>query len=288
MIGPQAIFSAIRHVIHNIDVGVYTYFNSIAGDWLLDRVVREEEGNQLLKGGIFLTLYWHAWFRCGPRQNERRKQIATIVVATLGALAIARILAVLLPFRVRPMFESGLPHAAFTVPIHPNMENWSAFPSDMATYFIGLAFGMAYLSRSVGIPLLFFAAIWVCVPRMYLGLHYLSDIVAGAALAILTVWLALRSKWVQESVALAAMRFAENRPATFYAMAFLLSLEMANTFDSVRSLGHGFWRAVQSGPHHTVLAIGVIAVMPLLGLAVAAYALASKRRRSHEDTRLAH
>ena len=266
-------------LVHQIDSSVYQFFNSMRGDWLIDRVVAEEEGNELLKGGIALAAYCYAWFRGGPAQNERRKRIVTVVLATLAAVAIARILAVALPFRVRPMYQPTLPHAAFGTPINPNMEQWSSFPSDTAAYFFGLAFGMFYVLRPLGTPMLLFAAIWVSVPRMYVELHYFTDIAGGATIGILTVWGALQSRWMRGTVARQALQFAEDRPGLFHTLTFLLALEMANMFDGVRSLLHGFRRVLEERPQYATLIVGGTLAVMLLVAGVAAYTIAVRRRR---------
>src|SRR5262249_17016811 len=140
----------LGNLIHKTDVAVYTFLNSFAGSAFLDRVVGEEEGNQLIKGGVFLAAYWYFWFRPGPRQKEQRGQIVTRVLAIIAAIAAARVLGVLLPFGGGPMYAPRLPHGVFAVPISPNMENWSGFPSDMAALFVGLAVGLLLLSRVAG------------------------------------------------------------------------------------------------------------------------------------------
>jgi undecaprenyl-diphosphatase len=173
------------------------------------------------------------------------------------------------------MYNTALPHHLYAVPISPNLENWSAFPSDTAAYFFGLSFGIACLSRFAGISLMMVAAVWVCVPRIYLGLHYLTDIVGGAAIAIVTILLALRSTWAEERGAPAIIRVAETRPGPFYTLALLLSLEMANMFDGIRSLVHGFVRVVQAAPRHPgmeyVVALLVLVAAMLVGLLVLAW-----------------
>jgi undecaprenyl-diphosphatase len=274
---PSALFTGLGALIHKADVAVYTYLNSFAGGDILDRVVREEEGNQLIKGGVFLASYWYFWFRPGPRQKQQRVQILTLILALLASIVAARILADILPFRVRPMFDHALPHGTFAVPISPDMENWSAFPSDMAAYFVGLAVGVFLLSRAAGVPLLLFAAIWVCGPRLYIGLHYLSDIVAGAALSILTIGLALRSRWLRERAAPRTAQLAERYPAAFYSIAFLLSMEMANIFGCTRSLIHGLGSTAHLTSHHVALIVSIIS-LPILAFMLGLYMIGSRRR----------
>lgn len=262
--------------VHHLDVSVYTFLNSFAGDPLLDRIVAEEEGNNLLKGGVFMALYWREWFRPGPQQDDRRRSIVAIIFGTLGIIAVARLLASMFPFRLRPMFDPLITHIPFAVPIAPNMENWSAFPSDTAAYFFALAFGMFFLRRRTAIALTLFAAVWICLPRLYIGLHFLTDIAAGAVLAAMGVVVALRSNWMRRTAAF-IVQLSETRPAGFYAVAFLLSIEMAYLFDTVRGLVHSISRALSTGPHHHTVALLVTFLTIGLGLAVIGHTLKAKR-----------
>jgi PAP2 superfamily len=83
-----------------------------------------------------------------------------------------------------------------------------------------------------------YTAVWICLPRMYLGIHYASDMVVGGAIGISTVWFVLRSDLLQSIVAGRALAAMEMRPEWFYAIAFLLSFEMATVFGGLRDIGH--------------------------------------------------
>jgi PAP2 superfamily len=77
------------------------------------------------------------------------------------------------------------------------------------------------------------------LPRLYLGIHYASDIVAGIAIGISVVWVSLRSNLLQSNVVRPLMAATETRPQWFYAIAFLVSFEMATVFDGLRAVGRG-------------------------------------------------
>ena len=206
----------------------------------LDRIVAYEQWNQLLNGGVFLAAYWWFWFS-GPDQR-RRVDRGRIVEALLGvflALVVARILAVSLPFRVRPMYVGGIGYHAPSQAFDMNLENWSSFPSDTAALFFALSFGLYRLSRPVGTVAMLWAAFWVCLPRLYLGIHYPSDLAAGGAIGIATVW--ATGKAMQARGAALGRRLTgwidgvERRwPQAFYAAAFVFSFEIAMIFNDVR------------------------------------------------------
>jgi hypothetical protein len=127
----------------------------------------------------------------------------------------------------------------YSIPMKPNLENWSAFPSDTAAYFFALAFGVMHLSRRLAVPIALYTLGWICVPRMYLGVHYASDIVVGSALGILAAWLSLRSEFLRSTVARRVLTIEEKSPQWFYAIAFLVSFEMATVFGGLRDAGNG-------------------------------------------------
>ena len=225
--------------IRSVDFDVYHFLSHLAGNWFLDRLAGYEEANNLLKGGIFFAMYWYLWFRVGPDLAKRRKAIIAIVIGSILAIIVCRTIAYITPFRVRPIYDQTLAHPSYSIPLTPNLENWSAFPSDTAAYFFALAFGLAYLLRRIAIPIMLYTAVWVCLSRMYLGLHYASDIVVGIGIGIMMAWFSLRSDALESMITRPALATMETRPQWFYTIAFLLSFEMATVFDDLRQVGRG-------------------------------------------------
>ena len=147
--------------IQNLDVVVYHFLNGFAGNRFLDHFASFEENDKLLKGGLFLAIYWYRWFCAGPDQKRRRRAIIAILTGALLVLAVSRTIANFAPYRVRPMFDPHLQHHPYAFPISPNLINWSALerlPSDTAALFWALEFGLAYLSRRLAIPMMLYMA----------------------------------------------------------------------------------------------------------------------------------
>src|SRR5207244_1362102 len=226
--------SGFLQTISSVDVFIYHFLNGFAGNRLLDWFASFQDGSNLLKGGVFLAMYWYLWFGAGSDQKRRRRAIIVIVVGALLALVAARSIAALAPFRIRPMYEPRLQHHPYAFPITPNLVNWSAFPSDNATFFFALAFGLGRLSRRLTIPAMLYAAGWICLPRMYLGVHYASDVAAGAVIGVTVVWASLKVKWLQSRLATPVLALADLKPEVFYVAAFLVSFEMTVLFDDIR------------------------------------------------------
>jgi hypothetical protein len=75
-------------------------------------------------------------------------------------------------------------------------------------------------------------------PRIYCGLHYPSDELAGCLVGITSILLV---KAVNDRKPLFAWvsRWYEKQPGSFYALAFIFTLQVATLFDELRHLGSG-------------------------------------------------
>jgi hypothetical protein len=91
--------------------------------------------------------------------------------------------------------------------------------------------------------------------RVYLGIHFASDIVVGGAIGIAVSWLLLKSTWIQ-SICARPTYAAETRPQWFYPIAFLVSFEMATVFAGLRDLGNRAIHFVGIGLHIGILRTG--------------------------------
>ncbi len=257
------------HLIDRLDVVIFHLLNGFAGNFLLDHLISYEESTNLLKGGLFLTVYSYFWFSEKPDGNNRRPRIIAIVVGTLVALVIARALANFAPFRLRPIFDIGLTHRPYAFTTSRNLEEWSSFPSDTATYFAALAYGLGHLSRRrLAVPIGLYTLVWICLPQMYLGLHYASDVVVGAEIGIVIVSIAVRIEWLQVAFAPRLLKWARTRPELFYSAAFLVAFEMAELFDTIRITVRSSFRTLYSRPHWEPLIFAETST--ILGLIVVA------------------
>ncbi|NPT59917.1 phosphatase PAP2 family protein [Paraburkholderia elongata] len=201
----------------------------------------------LSKGVVLVALLWWVWFRPegaegpdGEAVRRHNRELVVIAIASgLIALAAGRLLAHNLPFRLRPMYEPALrafyPEANVEEPV---LRTWSAFPSDHSMLWCAIAMGIFLASRPVGIYALFHAVVLIGLPRIYLGLHYPTDVLAGSALGI-GITCVMNARAIRTRIAAPILAFAQRYPGVFYGAAFLLSFELATQFDELRVLAHG-------------------------------------------------
>src|ERR1700733_14555593 len=115
----------LPQAIRVTDFRIYRWLGELAGNWALDRLVSQEEANNIFKGGLFFAVYWWQWFRAGTDREKPRRAIIAIMIGALVGLIVGRTISFVVPFRLRPIYNPALPHPVFSVPLSANLENWS-------------------------------------------------------------------------------------------------------------------------------------------------------------------
>jgi len=262
---------SLLHFIQNVDLGVYYWLSRFHGSRFLDNLASYLEGNTFFKSGLLIAMYWYFWFREDREQQQRRATILAIFTGAIAGLVITRAVATFAPFRVRPLYDLNLHHQALAIASPSGFMSWSSFPSDHATYLCALGFGLILLSRRLTIPIVLFLAGWVCTPRLYLGIHYLSDVVIGAAIGVFAVWATLKIRWVYSHVSRPLLTFADARPQIFFMVGYLTMYEMGSLFWDIREPIHVALRIATSAPHHRAIDAAVISVIFVCGIIVFCY-----------------
>jgi membrane-associated phospholipid phosphatase len=211
----------------------------------LTRVSESIVNMYLIKGTVPIALLWWIWFRrehAAADRSEARirdREIVVIAIASgLIALLAGRLLAHYLPFRLRPIYEPQFR------PLYPEStlpellpRTWSAFPSDHAMLWCAIAAAIFVASRAAGIYALLHTSVLIGLPRIYLGLHYPTDVLAGAVLGI-GIACVLNVRPIRKRVAAPILALARYRSGLFHALAFMLCFELATQFDEFRALAH--------------------------------------------------
>ena len=234
---------------------------------LSTRVLDFIADDELLKGGLVIAALCGLWMTGRDRAErlEVRGRVVMTVAGAFAALCVSRLLALLLPFRGRPLelIASSPPWS------YRALESWSAFPSDHAALFFALATGIFVISRRIGILALLHAIIVITLPRLYLGLHHPTDMLAGGAIGVVCALLAVRpSVWRRCALPLAAV---DGRWAPWLAaLGFVVAFEIATLFDGVRNGAKLLWPIVKRSmtPVHAAIVelSGGIALVVLLFL----------------------
>lgn len=219
------------------DPPIISFFNQFAQRWpLFDSIVVFVSNSDLMKGGLMIAGIWWAWFHVNSRDSRTsRSYLLTSLLGALMALTLARVLAHSLPLRIRPILDPalhfGAPHG---VPDQSNWTIWSSFPSDHASLFFALLTGIWLVSRRAGIIMLFYVLIAICFPRIYIGIHYPTDILGGMVLGIGSVficsWRKLRDPWTSR-----VLNCFDRWPGWSYAVLFIVTFQIATLFWDIRT-----------------------------------------------------
>ncbi|CAH2604687.1 Phosphatase PAP2 family protein [Rhodovastum atsumiense] len=187
--------------------------------------------------GIFLVmLFWFAWWHTSPqeppaRQEERRQTLSLVLLTSLVVVLLSRALqSVLAVHRHPPGLEAGqIAHLRDAMELGP----WGSFPSSHAILFFSLAVGLCWVNRRVGLLALAWCAGMIEFPRLYLGQHYPSDVMAGAVFGIGCMLAVLSLPLEQTRARLDLWR--TRHPGSFYAGAFWITCEFAHLFSQSRN-----------------------------------------------------
>jgi undecaprenyl-diphosphatase len=229
------------------DSSIITFLNSFAHhSCAFDSFVYMISGNDLLKGGVIVALIWWTWFRLSADKNDTRQYLICAIFACLLAVVIARGLAIMLPFRERPLAVAALhfqrPYGAGD----GGLIDWSSFPSDHAAVFFALATSILFVWRTAGIVALSYVFLFIAMPRLYLGFHYPTDILGGAFIGIVLALLA-RARLFRDWAGRLAVPWSHRSPGSFYACLFILTYQIATLFQSMRGIARYLYSLLQ--PH---------------------------------------
>ncbi len=233
MEGPCSVgvISAVMDSLTGLDVSIFRALNDFCG-WspTLDRIVVHLE---VLKGSLFMGIVGLLWYWPDDRMPQRRETLLVMILAVALSLVANRVTSTLLPYRDRPMYSIGA--NAPTFEWHADLEHWSSFPSDNATYLFSVAASIWLISRWWGLLFGVFAA-FAALARVFLGIHYPSDILAGALIGV-AVTVAVNREAVRRWAAAPVLAWEARYPAYFYGLFLLTLAEMSGGFPNMRRIG---------------------------------------------------
>ncbi|HEY6099115.1 MAG TPA: phosphatase PAP2 family protein [Anaeromyxobacter sp.] len=219
--------------MNGFDATLILWLNQFARrSYALDLSATEMATSNLAKGVPLVAVLLAFWF---GRRDERRNR--EIILATLAASAAAlvagRLLAHALPYRERPIHGGLLPFVPPFGPAEVLLREWSAFPSDHAMLFGAIATGLCFLSPRAGVAAQLYVLAVVDLPRVYLGWHHPTDVLAGALLGS-AIAAAANVVSIRRGLSALPLRWLDRHPASFHAAAFLVAMQLATMFGDAR------------------------------------------------------
>lgn len=143
-----------------------------------------------LAGWRLLPFYWWRWSFRG---------LSALSLFTFGAVGIPGLIAAILKRvfgRARPVWLETEGVFAFSF-FQPMRWDFQSFPSGHATTSLAFALAMTLLFRRFG-SWVFIPAILIAFSRIVVGMHYLSDVLFGAALGLCCAW-AMAAYWREKT-----------------------------------------------------------------------------------------
>ncbi|WP_158292450.1 phosphatase PAP2 family protein [Paracraurococcus ruber] len=199
---------------------------------VLDLVLRANT----MKMGPLVLLLLYSWLQ--PRSGSGLLRSPDLVtrgaLGILLALVAGRLSQILLPMRARPRFALGealFPPTDYAI----ELGDWSSMPSDHAMLAASIVVAVWMVSRRLGLAALAWSLIVVCAPRVYFGVHYLSDILAGLAAGAGIALLAFHAP-LPASVAGLLHRAERQAPALVILGLMMIGWETINLFATSRRI----------------------------------------------------
>lgn len=113
------------------------------------------------------------------------KMVALAIISALvSRFVFAEIIRFLWP-RTRPFVANNF------VPLIGQNPSEASFPSGHAAFYFALSTIVFFYNRKAGV-FFYVASVLITISRVYVGVHWLTDILAGAALGISIGWLGYR------------------------------------------------------------------------------------------------
>jgi len=160
-----------------VDRGLFRYINSLSGrNDLLDSIFSMAANDYLIPVSIGLILVY-IWLTSNKsRDSKRGKNNVVLCVCTMFIASAVVFICNLFYFRERPFTLSEV-NLLFYMPTD------SSFPSNTAAGLVGLSMPILF-ERKTLFALALLGCILICFARIYVGIHYPSDVLAGFLIAL--------------------------------------------------------------------------------------------------------
>lgn len=227
------------------DTSIINFLNSLSQKLpLLNTFMLFIVDNDFIKGGVVVSIFWFFWFQEDENIIYKRERIVISLISCIAAITVGRLLAKVLPFRSRPLINPDLSLLFPNKSVIHGLDMNSSLPSDHAVMFFALATGIFLVSRKIGVLTYLYVLFFICFPRIYLGLHYPTDILAGAIIGII-ITLILSLDRISRPISQKILQFSLKYSGIFYVLFFWLTFQIGTMFDSGRYIGNFLFRIIR-------------------------------------------
>jgi undecaprenyl-diphosphatase len=172
------------------DVLLIARLAGLLGRWPpFDLLILESVAHGILGGLWYAAAIFLFWVRgMQPGGANLRHRTLTLALGSLTASLLTVVASDIISFPP----PSTHPELAALFPVEfPANTNPNSFPSQSTALYSAISAGLYALRRRVGILAWVLVGTIVALPRMYLGGHYATDVVAGVLLGVGGYWIAV-------------------------------------------------------------------------------------------------
>lgn len=210
--------------------------NSLSGrNSAFDRVCLDFALYPTFSGVLLCGVLFAHWNRAADL--ARRAEILVGVCISFGAGIVSRYLQHHLLTHARPYYDTGVGFQPIPGAEIPPLNTWNSFPSDHAAVFGGLVVVLFVIRARARYGI----ALWIVLvesSRTFIGAHFPSDLVGGAALASAIVWSCQCRPVLRAGEWLCSWQY--RAPILFYTALFVLLYQVSTLFIEVRNMVGGF------------------------------------------------
>ena len=170
------------------------------------------------------------------RQGRSLVFFAQLLLGSFLAMSLSRVMQNFSSYRPRPLHNESVDYQLPFGIDNAALEGWSSFPSDTSALAFAIATGIFLASRRLGIEAFLWVAVVVAFPRAYAGLHYPSDLIAGALIGLFCT-AGAAPLILNAAASRVRLTVDEKWMPLLWTLGFLYMFQLGAMFDDVRAYG---------------------------------------------------